>query len=239
MREGSQKENMKMSSQKSTAPDDAATAAKPARVRKAASVQVAKAPRRERGRLRVASLLEAAQAVFAEKGFDAATMTEIAQRAKAPIGSLYQFFANKDLLAGALLERYGVSLWQAMDRIAATAPRLTVEALSDQLIGALVSLKAERTVALALMEVAHGGPESALAMKAELRGRVAAILALNCPGISIEALRPLAIAYLTLMKSAATLEAEADLAERAGALEEMRAGARAFLAARLAALSGP
>jgi AcrR family transcriptional regulator len=236
MRDGSQKENMSKSSQKSTVPDDM-PAARPARVRKAAGVQVAKAPRRERGRLRVAALLGAAQAIFAEKGFDAATMTEIAQRAKAPIGSLYQFFANKDLLAGALLERYGVSLWQAMDRIAVMAPRLTVEALSDQLMGALVSLKAERTVALALMEVAHGGPESALAMKAELRGRVAAILALNCPGVPVEALRPLAIAYLTLMKSAATLEAEADLAERAGALDEMRAGARAFLVARLAALS--
>lgn len=212
-------------------------AAKPARVRKAANVQVAKAPRRERGRLRVASLLEAARAVFAEKGFDAATMTEIAQRAKAPIGSLYQFFANKDLLAGALLERYGVSLWQVMDKIAAAAPGLAAEALSDQLMAALVSLKAERTVALALMEVAHGGPESALALKAELRDRVTAILALNCPKAPAKALRPLAVAYLTLMKSAATLDAEADLAERAGALEEMRLGARVFLVTRLAALT--
>jgi AcrR family transcriptional regulator len=237
---GSQKEYMRMTSQKSNGPDAApaapaveAGAAKPLRERKARSVTAAKAPRRERGRLRVASLLEAAQAVFAEKGFEAATMTEIASRAKAPIGSLYQFFANKELLAGALLERYGTTLWKAMDRVAATAPGLTLEALSDQLMDTLVSLKAERTVALSLMEVAHGGPESAVAMKAELRGRVAGILEQCCPDVPVEVLRPLAIAFLTLMKSAAGLDAEPGLECKREVLEEYRAGARAFLAARL------
>jgi AcrR family transcriptional regulator len=39
--------------------------------------------------MRVAALLHATATVFAEKGFDAATMTEIAALAGAPIGSLY------------------------------------------------------------------------------------------------------------------------------------------------------
>src|SRR5207253_2006161 len=44
---------------------------------------IARAPKRERGKQRVAELLQAAAAVFAEKGYEAATMTEIAARADA------------------------------------------------------------------------------------------------------------------------------------------------------------
>ena len=46
----------------------------------------ARAPKRERGKQRVAALLAAAASVFAEKGYEAATMTEIAARAAADSG---------------------------------------------------------------------------------------------------------------------------------------------------------
>ena len=59
-------------------------------------------PKRQRGHERVAILLEAAARVFLEKGYDAATMTEIAAAANSSIGSLYQFFPTKPLLAEAL-----------------------------------------------------------------------------------------------------------------------------------------
>ena len=59
-------------------------------------------PKRQRGHERVAVLLEAAAKVFLEKGYDAATMTEIAAAANYSIGSLYQFFPTKLLLAEAL-----------------------------------------------------------------------------------------------------------------------------------------
>ena len=67
----------------------------------------ARTPRRRRGEVRVAALLKSAAATFAEKGYEAATMTEIAARADAAIGSLYQFFPSKEAVAAALLERYG------------------------------------------------------------------------------------------------------------------------------------
>ncbi len=77
----------------------------------------ARAPQRERGRQRVADLLEAASAVFAEKGYAAATMTEIAARAGAPIGSLYQFFPGKESLGDALMRRYGERTIAALESI--------------------------------------------------------------------------------------------------------------------------
>src|SRR5260370_35552232 len=63
-------------------------------------------PKRQRGKQRVAELLAAGAAVFAEKGYAAATMTEIAARAEAPIGSLYQFFPSQEALPHTLVQSY-------------------------------------------------------------------------------------------------------------------------------------
>lgn len=63
-------------------------------------------PKQERGRQRVDAILNAASEVFAEVGYDAATTIQIAARATTSIGSLYQFFANKEAILRALVERY-------------------------------------------------------------------------------------------------------------------------------------
>jgi AcrR family transcriptional regulator len=67
---------------------------------------LAKEPKRERGKQRVAALIDAGAELFAEKGYEATTMTEIASRAGAAIGSLYQFFPSKEALAEALFDRF-------------------------------------------------------------------------------------------------------------------------------------
>ena len=51
-------------------------------------------------------VLEAAGNIFAEKGFDAATTEEIAERAGVSIGSLYQYFPNKEALFEAIADQY-------------------------------------------------------------------------------------------------------------------------------------
>ena len=64
----------------------------------------------EKGRERVAGLMAAAAALFVEKGFDATTMTEIAARAGAAIGTLYLFFPTKEAMAQAILAENAESL---------------------------------------------------------------------------------------------------------------------------------
>ncbi len=59
------------------------------------------ARRRKRNR---AALIAAGRAVMAEKGIDAATMSEIAERADVGAGTVYTFFRSKDELAIAVLE---------------------------------------------------------------------------------------------------------------------------------------
>jgi hypothetical protein len=73
-------------------------------------------PQRDVGRQRVAELLQAAAAVTQERGFEAATMAEIAARADAKIGSLYRFFPNKDAVADALMRRYAEAQVGAPER---------------------------------------------------------------------------------------------------------------------------
>ena len=82
----------------------------------------AKEPKRERGKQRVAALIDAGAELFAEKGYEATTMTEIAQRAGAAIGSLYQFFPSKEALAEALFNRYAERAAASFARVEELAP---------------------------------------------------------------------------------------------------------------------
>ena len=56
-------------------------------------------------RWRREQVLDAAEAVFAAKGFHQATMQEIARTAEYATGTLYTLFANKDALFAAVVER--------------------------------------------------------------------------------------------------------------------------------------
>src|SRR5271155_5156773 len=93
--------------------------------------RIALEPQRSHGKLRVAALLEAGAAVIAEKGFQAATMAEIAAKAGAPIGSLYRFFPNKEVLADALLRRFKNTVDDAFAALDARARDLSIAALVD------------------------------------------------------------------------------------------------------------
>src|SRR5580704_11682987 len=110
------------------------------------------APQRQRGLLRVASLMEAAAAVIAERGYESATMAEIAARAGAQIGSLYRFFPNKEVLADALIRRYGELIDEAFGKIEAQAASLSINDLADSLIDSLVELHGEIRAIVALLE---------------------------------------------------------------------------------------
>lgn len=68
--------------------------------------EVRRVPTQERSKARLVRILDAADAVFAEVGYERATTEEIAERAGTSIGSLYTFFPNKGALFAALRARY-------------------------------------------------------------------------------------------------------------------------------------
>lgn len=74
-------------------------------------------PKQARGEERVAAILQAAALVFHDVGFDAATTNMIAQGANTAIGSLYDFFPNKETIARRLSEQFCQDLRVLFDGI--------------------------------------------------------------------------------------------------------------------------
>lgn len=65
-----------------------------------------KQPRQRRSRATVEAILSAATQVFRRHGYAAGTTDRIAERAGVSVGSLYQYFPNKDALLVVLAERH-------------------------------------------------------------------------------------------------------------------------------------
>ncbi|MEV1025717.1 TetR/AcrR family transcriptional regulator [Streptomyces sp. NPDC050264] len=69
-------------------------------------LQPRKQPRQVRAELTRQRVLDAAAHVFAEYGYAAGTTNRIAERARVSIGSLYQYYPNKDAILVELLTRH-------------------------------------------------------------------------------------------------------------------------------------
>lgn len=66
-----------------------------------------KPPRQQRSREMVERLLDATAVCIAERGLDGCTTNHIAEQAGVSIGSVYQYFPDKQAMVEALLERMG------------------------------------------------------------------------------------------------------------------------------------
>jgi AcrR family transcriptional regulator len=185
-------------------------------------------PKRLRGRVRVAAILDAAALTFAEKGFDGATMTEIAARSNTAIGSLYRFFPTKELVADALVEKYGQLLFERLDGIKERADGLTAGALAVGLIGLMADLTPVRTIALNLVDRTNGAAEKREAMRNGMCARLSAILCAQNGALHPQRADSMALLLLHLMKSVPQLVDEQR--EVAGdLLAEARAMARYYI----------
>ncbi len=75
-------------------------------------------PRQVRAELTRERILTAAAHVFAEHGYAAGTTNRIAERARISIGSLYQYFPNKDaILAELLIQHIDRGTWTGADEL--------------------------------------------------------------------------------------------------------------------------
>jgi AcrR family transcriptional regulator len=188
------------------------------------SIPGIRAPQRRRGHARVASLLDAAASCFVEKGYDAATMTEIAASSGASIGSLYQFFPTKEALALALIDRYADALQEGLQKLVARSVQWDDDELGTQLIRLLVTFRRRHPAFTVLIEstASTSAVVRGIAVRQQLRGRLHELLVQRLPKQASADLYAAAEVILQLMKAAVAVNAEPGLASRKQALDQLQ-----------------
>ena len=195
--------------------------------------RIALQPQRSHGKLRVAALLEAGADVIAEKGFQAATMTEIAAKAGAPIGSLYRFFPNKEILADALVQRYGELVDDTFAKINSQIKSLSTAALAEGLLNIMTDFHRERRAIRALLEAQSDSSAKREEFRSAMRRRVAKTLTLRHPKLGPKLARDMAVVVIQNMKTVGALNQDLRDDALSGALAELREMTRLYLEAKL------
>jgi AcrR family transcriptional regulator len=189
-------------------------------------------PQRDVGRQRVAELLQAAAAVIQERGFEAATMAEIAARAGAQIGSLYRFFPNKDAVAEALMRQYAEALQAEYDAIHAHAVDATPEELADILIDVMVKLYPQAGALTALLDSRTDWTEVRQRLRAQTLAGIRTALTACAPDLDDKEAEDVAAVVLNNMKTMVGMTMK-DAPTTPGAPDQLRLMNRLYLAAIL------
>jgi AcrR family transcriptional regulator len=190
-------------------------------------------PQQERAARRVEAFLDAAAETIAERGFEAATMTEIAERAGASIGSVYQYFPNKDALVFALRTRYGDTMDAQWSALTASAEGLAVADLVERLFALLVAFMNTHPAYLPLLSVSLNFKRDAAARN-RLRKRFAQLFQRYQPALPGDDAFRIAEVTLQVVKSMNPLYIAAKPKERAALIGEYKAVLTSYLSERLA-----
>ncbi len=145
---------------------------------------IRRTPKQARGQLRVDEILDAAERLLRTTGWEKISTNHIAREAGIPIGSLYQFFANKQAIAHALVERYIANIEQAFaslpEDVEQLSPAELVNLVFDRLL--LVTQKQDGLHALLMTadENSEIGRISAPIVEL-LRSNIERVLAVRAP----------------------------------------------------------
>ncbi|HET6389359.1 helix-turn-helix domain-containing protein [Hyphomicrobium sp.] len=176
---------------------------------------VGQEPKRQRGHLRVAAIMKAGAELFAEKGYDGTTMTEIASRSGTAIASLYRFFPTKESLAEALLRQYAKHALDGLAEIAARANAMTPESLADAFIEYSLALQSERSFAIDLADVGSASGERRQQFRKAMLKSIAGILVATIPSIPLAKARLMAGTLMTVFKGLSAIPDEKPAIRRA------------------------
>ena len=175
--------------------------------------------------------MAAAADVIQERGYEAATMAEIAARADTRIGSLYRFFPNKETIGDALTERYIAVLADEYTVLRKRAGSMTPSTLADALIDQLVRLEPQTRAVIALLDSRTEWTEVRLGLRSQALAGIAAALKACAPKMAADA-SDVAVVVFNNMKTMVGM-ATARLATSTGAPDELRLMNRLYLEARL------
>ncbi|MEJ5928653.1 TetR/AcrR family transcriptional regulator [Corynebacterium sp. H128] len=97
-------------------------------------------PAQQRSREKFCRILASARAVLVDVGFESFTFDEVAKRAEVPIGTLYQFFANKYVLICELDREDTAAIVEELNNFSQRVPALQWPEFLDEFIDHLAKL---------------------------------------------------------------------------------------------------
>lgn len=184
-------------------------------------------PRQARGHKRIDRLLDAADALFAKVGFDAVSTNAIARKARTSIGSLYQFFPNKEALLHALAERYLKELRTLHASVFVVENAgLPIEDLLWLVVRSLADFHQQHP---GFQPLFHGSSTSRhlaaaeRSLSSECYAQVEAMLAHRLPRLTTERRRLIAMINVEVTKALMPMSETGDMAHRELVLNEIHA----------------
>jgi AcrR family transcriptional regulator len=93
-------------------------------------------PVQRRSRERVAKIMTAAERIVVQDGVDALSTREVARRARIPVASLYQYFADREAIIAALIEQHISSMDERIAAALAELDRYSIRTIVEATVAA-------------------------------------------------------------------------------------------------------
>jgi AcrR family transcriptional regulator len=122
-------------------------------------IRLRRLPQQARSRERVQRLLAAADEVLGNEGFSALTVRRLSEEAGVPVGTIYQFFADKAAVVDALARRYIGEFDEMIELLVADAEAHRWDDVVATVIDAAVAMYRSKPGYVALWTGRHLSPE--------------------------------------------------------------------------------
>jgi AcrR family transcriptional regulator len=187
-----------------------------------------RAPQQDRSTRRVAAFLEAGDSLFAELGFEGATMTAIAERAGSSIGALYSYFPDKKALALALLDIYAAKIEQHWKPLFDEVEGFSAKEFSERFLDGFLHFIKENPGYLQLQAAPIRLRRTAAAKRA-FRARLIDALRRRLPSLTVESAQLRVGVMLQIVRGMMQMYAEADAPQKITVVEEFKTVLTAYI----------
>ena len=194
-----------------------------------------KMPLQARSRRRVDAILQATVKLMLELGYEATTTATIAAAAGVPIGSLYQFFDNKEAILETLAQRYATDMLTLRAQLfPADVNQLPLPDLVNRTADKLVTFMDEHRGFNHLFGSVWGSPEIAAAserMRADMIEGIMQVVTGRAPSLAREEVMLAAKTLLHIIQGILPLVEAGVGDDRVGAVRELKRAWLAYLRA--------
>jgi AcrR family transcriptional regulator len=185
-------------------------------------------PQQKRSTRRLANFLDVAEVLFVEIGYEATTMTAIAERSGSGIGTLYHYFPDKQSMAFALFNQYTQKVEAYWKPLIEHAETLSHTAFAETFLERVVEFLRERPAYLQLLAAPIRFSRDPAARRT-LRIAIANAFRAKDPSLASEKAMLAANISLQMVKGMTTLYAEASLREKPLIIAEFKKALTLYL----------